>query len=75
MALMRLLLDSEYLKPISAVTSGVFRTQYHDKMDMDNFETLKYDHKYCRPNIRQGMDGDRTRVRKTTSCTRKIQTR
>ena len=47
--LIRLLLDSEYLAPISAVTTGVFRTQYHDKVDMDNFETLRYDDKYCRP--------------------------
>ena len=47
--LIRLLLESEYQTPISAVTSGVFRTQYHDKVDMDNFETLKYDDKYCRP--------------------------
>lgn len=48
LALIRLLLDSEYLTPISAVTNGVFRTQYHNKFDMDEFSTLKYESKYCR---------------------------
>ena len=46
--LIRLLLDSEYLTPISAVTDGIFRTQYHDKVDMNSFETLEYDEKYTR---------------------------
>ena len=46
LALIRLLLPSEYLIPISAVTDGVFRTQYHNKVSMDEFETLEYNPKY-----------------------------
>lgn len=48
LTLIRLLLKSEFLTPISSVTDGVFRTQYHDKVDMDNFDTLEYAPKYCR---------------------------
>jgi DNA polymerase elongation subunit (family B) len=47
--LIQLMMSSAYLTPISAVTSGIFRTQYHDQVDMDHFETLEYDDKYAIP--------------------------
>ena len=45
-ALVRLLLQSEYLTPISLASTGIFKTQFYDKVT--EIATLEYTDEHCR---------------------------
>jgi len=55
--LLQIVMEGTHLTKISAVTKGIFRTQFHDRMKMDNFETLEYPKCAVKPAIPERGEG------------------
>ncbi len=47
--LLRSIMKTEHVHKISITTHGIFKTQFHDKANTNDFETLEYPESYSRP--------------------------